>query len=187
MAPIQLPTVEALIKNLNLQAHPEGGYYAETNRTPSAVPTSDHDLTTSIYYLMYRSIDEPRCARSSLHCLTRATETFYLHPSTASATLVEVDADGVDRGVATARLIRLGWDVASGEVSQHTFRQGVWFGGVTNAVEEGEYTLVGCACAPGFDYKEFQMIKDHPDVVEVLTSTFKDKDKLVWDFLSRLL
>ncbi|KAI8911249.1 RmlC-like cupin domain-containing protein [Powellomyces hirtus] len=184
----QLPSVEELITCLHLQSHPEGGWFAESNRTPAdpTTGTATRDLTTSIYFPMYSDPTHPERARSSLHRLGHTSETFYLHPSTASATLLEIDMEQGGRGEApSARLVHLGSDVARGEVSQYMFRAGVRFGGVTDAAE-GEYTLVGCNCAPGFDEDDFQMIKDHPEVPETLSKTFRD-DKAVWDVLSRLL
>jgi len=58
------PTANSvLIKTLNLQRHPENGYFVETDRQPAQVPSPFADnklrsLSTSIYYLLTH--DEPQ-------------------------------------------------------------------------------------------------------------------------------
>ncbi|KAJ3183131.1 hypothetical protein HDU87_007554 [Geranomyces variabilis] len=182
--PLALPSADAVILALQLSPHPEGGHFRETNRTKGKGSADGRDLTTSIYYLMHK--DERRSGTdiSKLHRLRSTSETFYLHPSTASATVLEISGAGPHD--ATAKVVTLGWGLANNEVMQHTFTAGSWFGAVTNAQQPGEYTLIGCGCAPGFDEADFDVISKHPDVAEDLQKSFKS-DPRVWPLLSRLL
>ncbi|KAJ3153760.1 hypothetical protein HDU86_005093 [Geranomyces michiganensis] len=180
--PLALPSAETLISALKLLPHPEGGRFRETNRTKAKGADDGRDLTTSIYYLMLNS-EHPGTGISKLHRLRSTSETFYLHPSTASGTIVEISGSGEN---AVAAIVALGWDVTKGEVMQHTFSAGSWFGAVTNAEQLGEYTLIGCNCAPGFDEADFDIIDDHPNVAQDLKDNFKNNPS-VWKVLSRLI
>lgn len=44
--------IQELVKTLNLQAHPEGGFYAETYRSSEEIPGKDRQLMTSIYFCL---------------------------------------------------------------------------------------------------------------------------------------
>ncbi|KAI8593815.1 RmlC-like cupin domain-containing protein [Geranomyces variabilis] len=181
--PPALPSADDVISALQLLPHPEGGHFRETNRTKGKGGVDGRDLTTSIYYLMHKDERREGTDISKLHRLRSTSETFYLHPSTASATVLEISGIGHD---AKANVVTLGWDIAKNEVMQHTFTAGSWFGAVTNAQQAGEYTLIGCGCAPGFDEADFDIISDHPDVAKDLKQHFKS-DPRVWKVLSRLL
>jgi predicted cupin superfamily sugar epimerase len=52
------PRAKSLIAYLDLQSHPEGGYYREIFRSASRVWLADHraerSVLTAIYYLLWR-------------------------------------------------------------------------------------------------------------------------------------
>lgn len=41
-----------IIKKLNLQAHPEGGYFSEMYRSEMTIPGIERQLMTAIYFLL---------------------------------------------------------------------------------------------------------------------------------------
>lgn len=187
-SPPLLPTAQTLITQLNLTPHPEGGHYTETYR---ASQTHHHTpISTSIHFLLHHHPANPdaNIYRSKLHKLTVA-ETFYLHPSTHPATLIELHNLDVksDEKKPEIKIITLGWDITQNHVTQHTFSPGVWFGAFTNAQlndEEG-YTLVGCNCSPGFSAEVFQMIDQRPDVRQRVVDVWDGSD--MWEVLERVL
>ncbi len=44
--------LQALIEELGLQTHPEGGYYKETFRSPELLSDRDRNLITAIYFIL---------------------------------------------------------------------------------------------------------------------------------------
>ena len=143
------PTVAELIRFLNLQSHPEGGYYAETYRAAGSIPRGvllggfhgDRNHSTGIYYLL------PAGAKSRLHRLVPDEMMhFYLGDP---LTLVIIDPQGrVEETV-------LGSDLSRGHQLQKVIPGGSWFGLYPNPGTE--YGLLGCTVAPGFDFADFEV------------------------------
>ncbi len=140
--------VDYWIKNLNLQAHPEGGFYKETYRsqeniTASSLPArfgGDRNFSTAIYFLL-RSQD-----RSVFHRIKADELWHFYHGSTLSIYIL------TDQGL---QIQKLGTDLLSGESLQVMVPANCWFGA---RVEEKEtYALCGCTVAPGFDFQDFEM------------------------------
>jgi predicted cupin superfamily sugar epimerase len=53
------------------------------------------------------------------------------------------------------RIIRLGRDMAAGEVFQAVVPAGCWFG--SKPAPGSAFSLVGCTVAPGFDFTDFEL------------------------------
>ena len=112
-------TAERLIKLLNLQPHPEGGYYAETYRSNELIPkellerySGPRSYGTAIYYLL-----TPQTF-SAIHRL--ATDEIYHFYLGDSVVLILLQQDG------SGRLVTLGSDVASGMQLQTVVSRGTW-------------------------------------------------------------
>src|SRR4051812_44912056 len=68
-------TAKALIENLQLKPHPEGGYYKETYRSAETVaigPEKVRNISTAIYYLLENE------DRSHLHRI-QSDELWFFH------------------------------------------------------------------------------------------------------------
>ena len=74
--------------------------------------------------------------------------------------------------------LKLGPDFAAGESFQVVVAAGCWFGAEVSG--PGEYSLVGCTVAPGFDFADFQMgsrsdllraYPQHKEIINRLTGT----------------
>jgi predicted cupin superfamily sugar epimerase len=136
-----------IVKALDLQPHPEGGYFRETYRASEAIPIAGLDrryggaraTSTAIYYLLEAG------QRSALHRL-KSDEIFHFYTGDP-LTIIEIAPDG--RFTETL----LGADFAAGAVPQHVIPAGTWFG----AVPTGRFSLVGCTVAPGFDFADFEL------------------------------
>jgi predicted cupin superfamily sugar epimerase len=127
----------AIIARLALKPHPEGGYYRETFRD-SRADDSGRSRSTAIYFLLARG------ERSHWHRID-AVEVWHYYAGSA-LTLQIADHDGT-------RSVRLGADLAAGECPQAVVPAGAW-----QAAEScGDWTLVGCTVAPGFDFGTFEL------------------------------
>jgi predicted cupin superfamily sugar epimerase len=132
-----LPSAAEIIARLELKPHPEGGHYRETFRD-TRVDADGRSLSTAIYFLLVRG------ERSHWHRID-AVEMWHYY---AGAPLSLRIAD--DGG---PRIVRLGPDLAAGEVPQATVPAQAW----QSAESCGDWTLVGCTVAPGFDFAKSQM------------------------------
>jgi predicted cupin superfamily sugar epimerase len=125
-----------VMRLLELRPHPEGGHFRETFRDQRNC--DGRSASTAIYYLLAAG------ERSHWHRIDSA-EVWHWHAGAALALRVA----GPD-GTAT---LRLGPDLAAGERPQAIVPAGAW-----QAAESlGEWTLVGCTVAPGFDFSGFEM------------------------------
>ena len=142
-------TTTALISALGLIKHPEGGWFRETYRSAGQIPEDAlpecfnglRSCCTAIYFLLEQG------DYSALHRI-KSDELWFFHGG-ASLTIHLLTADG------NCSAIRLGADIAAGEVLQAMVPAGTWFGAEMSG--GGEYSLVSCTVAPGFDFADFEM------------------------------
>ncbi|HEX7883303.1 MAG TPA: cupin domain-containing protein [Afipia sp.] len=130
-------TARDVIAQLNLKPHPEGGHYRETFRDPHTID-GGRAASTAIYFLLAR--DE----RSHWHRVD-AVEVWH-HYAGHALTLRIADSNG-------ERTIRLGSDLSAGEQPQTIVPAHAW----QAAESTGDWTLVGCTVAPGFDFAKFEL------------------------------
>ncbi len=164
------PAARALVDTLGLAAHPEGGYYRETFRSPLALrglpwvaSDGERSASTAIYFLL------PGGVFSAFHRVI-ADEVWHHYQGDAVLLHTLGEAEG-------HQVIRLGSDVGAGERPQHVVRGGVW----QAAVAMGErYALCGCTVAPGFDFADFVMPSR-----EDLTAAFPAQADVIATFTRR--
>jgi uncharacterized protein len=126
-----------IIARLDLKPHPEGGHYRETFRD-SDLDASGRSRSTAIYFLLARG------ERSHWHRVD-AVEVWHYYAGDP-LTLQIADRDG-------ARNLRLGPDLAAGEVPQAIVPAQAW----QAAEGTGDWTLVGCTVTPGFEFAGFEL------------------------------
>ncbi|MEH2480270.1 putative cupin superfamily sugar epimerase [Nitrobacteraceae bacterium AZCC 2146] len=136
-SPQPAPGAAEIIARLELKPHPEGGYYRETFRD-SRADANGRSASTAIYFLLARH------ERSHWHRID-AVEVWHYY---AGSVLTLEIAD--DRG---ARVVRLGPNLAAGEQPQAIVPPHAWQAASTT----GDWTLVGCTVAPGFDFATFEL------------------------------
>lgn len=133
-------TAEEVIQLLRLALHPEGGYYRQTFRGLSiGGADGERYASTAIYYLLTAG------NISSWHRVVDADEVWHFY---AGAPLELTVADGPKRSTTI-----LGSDLAAGQRPQGVVPVGVW----QTARTLGEWSLVGCTVAPGFQFENFEM------------------------------
>ena len=135
-----MPSAADIIAQLELKPHPEGGHYRETFRDVRT-DAQGRSRSTAIYYLLRRG------ERSHWHRID-AVETWHYY-SGASLTL-KIANEGCGPHTVT-----LGPDVIAGERPQAIVPAGAW----QAAESTGDWTLVGCTVAPGFEFASFELAK----------------------------
>jgi predicted cupin superfamily sugar epimerase len=126
-----------MIRLLDLKPHPEGGHFRETFRDTRTID-GKRAASTAIYFLLARG------ERSHWHRVD-AVETWHYY---AGAPLTLEIGDGDARTTLT-----LGPDIAAGEQPQGIVPAGAW----QAAQSLGDWTLVGCTVAPGFEFSGFEL------------------------------
>jgi len=131
-------TADEVITLLNLQPHPEGGYFAETFRD-DVTDAAGRAASTLIYFLL------PEGVLSRWHKVD-AVETWHWYAG--SPLELSISPDGREKQVLT-----LGNNLAAGERPQGIVPRHGW----QQARSLGAWTLVGCTVAPGFRFEGFEM------------------------------
>lgn len=151
------PEVQALIEQLGLEAHPEGGYFRETYRSPYQLEQQDRQLMTSIYFLLTDT------NVSRFHRIT-ADECWYFHTGTPII-VHTLDENGHYEFV-------LGNDVTNGQLPFYLVKGGTIFG--SSVLGDKGYALVSCAVAPGFDFRDFELFD-----TETLLRQFPEAETII--------
>ncbi|WP_395017272.1 cupin domain-containing protein [Dongia sp.] len=142
--------VSAIVEQLQLQPHPEGGWFRETYRAAESVVAAalprrfngERSISTAIYFLL----EAGQC--SHLHRI-KADEVWHFYAGDP-LDVVEIDPAG------SLRTTRLG----GGLLYQHVVPAGSWFGAAPAADSRFSptgFSLVGCTVAPGFDFADFEL------------------------------
>ena len=138
-------TADDWIACLQLEPHPEGGYFRRSYTAELTLVLPDRagprPVATAIYYLLKGG------QRSRLHRL-KSDELWHFY--TGSPLTVHV-LDG--EGQCAARL--LGNDPTLGQQFQLSTSAGCWFGATVD--DPAGFSLVGCTVAPGFDFADFEL------------------------------
>jgi hypothetical protein len=129
---------DALIAQLKLQPHPEGGHFRETFKDTN----SGRAHSTAIYFLL-------KAGEASRWHRVDAAEVWHFYR-------------GAPLELRIGKAIHiLGPEIEIGQQPQLVVPPGEW-----QAVRSlgdkalGDYTLVGCTVAPGFEFSKFEMAPD---------------------------
>src|SRR5579863_7304299 len=127
-----------IIARLELKPHPEGGHYRETFRD-ARLDATGRARSTAIYFLLARG------ERSHWHRID-APEIWHYYAGDALTLQIANDD-------CAPHLVKLGPDLASGERPQAIVPATAW----QCAETTGNWTLVGCTVAPGFEFAKFEL------------------------------
>jgi len=144
-------TAEQIIKMLDLEPHPEGGYYRETYRSEEGIPeqglpegySGPRCFSTAIYYLLTPD------TRSRMHRLA-SDEIFHFYLGDPVIWVLLFPGGDV-------RKVTMGSLVERGHRLQSAVPAGTWFGGFL--ADGGTFGLMGTTMAPGFDEDDFTLGK----------------------------
>lgn len=139
---------EFWIEQLQLQPHPEGGYYRETYRSKGAYSFNENtpfkgprSWATSIFYLLKGR------ERSMLHRI-HSDELWFYHAG--SPLTVHIFPEKGEPSNFT-----LGLPGNNHNLLQETVPAESWFGASLEEPDENNFALVSCVVAPGFDFRDF--------------------------------
>ena len=128
---------DAVIAQLKLAPHPEGGYFRETFRDTS--PKGGRAASTAILFLL-------KAGETSRWHRVDAVEIWHFYR-------------GAPLELRIGKAVQvLGPDLAKGQQPQLVVPKGVWQAASSLGDKAlGDYTLVGCTVAPGFEFSGFEM------------------------------
>lgn len=157
------------IELLNLQPHPEGGFYREVYRSDEIISRNflpirfdnDHNISTSIYFLLDGN------QISKFHRL-KSDEIWHFYDG-CSVIIYIIDENG------NLSSVTLGANLQIGECFQTVIKRNHWF--AAELLNKNSFCLVGCVVAPGFDFKDFELARR-----EVLIKNFPQHTKLIEKF-----
>ena len=158
------------IQRLQLEPHPEGGYFRQSYRSEvviarEALPagfSGARAVSTAIYFLLEGK------NFSAFHRL-RSDELWHFYAGEPLVVHV-IEPEG------KYFPILLGREPEAGQILQAVVRAGSWF--ASHVADWSSFSVVGCTVAPGFDFEDFEMGKrgdlvglypQHREVVERLT------------------
>jgi len=134
----QTLTADDVIRLLDLKPHPEGGHFREMFRDARQVD-GERAASTAIYFLLARG------ERSHWHRVD-AVEVWHWYAGAPLELDIAQHEGRIER-------VTLGNDLASGERPQGVVPAHAWQAAQTL----GDWTLVGCTVAPGFDFSGFEL------------------------------
>lgn len=151
---------EQLIEQLGLKPHPEGGCYKEIFRSSKKVQPQDdrpeRDGLTVILFLLYKG------QISKWHRVRSDESWHFLEGSPLQ--LYQVDGE-----METVEEKTLG-STAEDDSAVEVVPADSW----QAAESTGLYSLVSCTVGPGFDFEDFEMLKDLPGLSDKLTEQLPD-------------
>ena len=160
-----LTRADELILQLQLLPHPEGGYYRETYRSRSAVqllsPPELRSAVTTIFFLLKRG------QFSRFHQVTSDEIWHFYEGDPLELTWGELDGTACEQR-------RLG-PVAADQSPVLVVPAHAW----QAARSTGDYTLVGCTVAPGFEFQHFRMLRDLPVEAERVQALYPELAALI--------
>lgn len=157
-----------IINLLELQPHPEGGFYREMYRSKKRIrdfdTSADKCAYTTIYYLLGGQ------DFSSWHRI-QSDETWFYHSGCDLLVYYFDEARALQTtqvGLASMNL-------------QATIPANTWF--AAKPIQEDSFSLVSCAVAPGFEFGEFELGAE-ADLLKVFGNN--EKSKIAIQALTRL-
>ena len=156
------------IDKLQMIKHPEGGYFKETYRSNEVLETrelpkryeSERCFGTSIYFLL--TIESV----SNFHRL-KSDELWHFHQGgVARIHFISPEGEYYHKDI--------GADFEKGETLQVIIPKNSWFAA---EVITGDFILVGCTVAPGFEFQDFELADSmncHIEVFGGIGSRWRD-------------
>jgi uncharacterized protein len=134
---------------LNLQPHPEGGYFREVYRSDEILKKEslpnrfdgDRNFLTAIYFLLEGE-------QTSKFHLLKSDEQWHFYDG-CPVKIYILNENG-ELSVTT-----LGDNISNGEVFQTVIKRNNWF--AAELIDKNSFCLVGCVVSPGFNFNDFEL------------------------------
>ena len=159
-------SAQDIIQKLNLQEHPEGGYFKETYRSVGEISLDDledgyagkRNYSTAIYFLL---------TSNNFSAFHRVRQDEFWHFHTGSPLeLHMISEEG------NCSSIIIGNNLEKDETPQFVVPGGHWF--AASVIGKDSYSLVSCTVSPGFDFEDFELadgeklIERYPEHKEII-------------------
>ncbi|MEO2061544.1 MAG: cupin domain-containing protein [Christiangramia sp.] len=143
--------IQNTIEKLQLQPHPEGGYFREIYRSPEIIPkkalknnySGDRNVCTSIYFLLTSE------SFSAFHKIHQDEIWHFYQGSRISLQIISASGEHSE--------IMIGNNLQKNEHLQYVVPGGNYF--AASVQEPDSFALIGCTVAPGFDFDDFYIPK----------------------------
>lgn len=162
--------IQEIIDRLDLQPHPEGGFYRETYRSSGAISSESlssgysgsRSYSTCIYFLLVSG------NFSAFHKINQDELWHFYDGSPVELHTISEDGNHSKH--------MIGRDFTKGQIPQLVVPGNHWF--ASKVSEPDGYSLVGCTVAPGFDFDDFVLAErknmldafsQHKEVIECFT------------------
>jgi predicted cupin superfamily sugar epimerase len=140
---------EKLIKQFDLQQHPEGGWYRQTYKSTELISAStlpkrfigDRAFSTAIYFLVEKG------NFSAFHKI-KSDECWHFYAGDPLNVYI-IDQKG------DLKVITLGNELNNEQTFQYIVPANCWF--ASRPAPGSEYCFVGCTVAPGFEFEDFEL------------------------------
>ena len=170
-----MKSAEYWIEKLQLQSHPEGGYFRKSYRATESIQAvhlpnrfnGDRSFSTAIYYLLKGE------QFSAFHRL-KSDELWHFY-SGSSLTIYLLNQEGV------LVELQLGDDFDAGESFQLVVPANTWL--AARCGRKDSYSLVGSTVAPGFDFIDLDfanrqdLIKEYPENTAIISQLTQPKPR----------
>ena len=165
-------SIETIIQTLQLEPHPEGGFFRETYRSVGEISkenleegfSGSRNYSTAIYFLLTSK------NFSAFHRVQQ--DEFWFFHSGSPIELHMISGSGEHTQVI------IGNRLEEGEVPQFVVPGGHWFAAAV--INADAYSLVSCTVSPGFDFDDFELAER-----QLLLDTYPEHSKVIKRF-SRL-
>jgi len=152
-----------LVKLLGMHPHPEGGHYAEVFRSAHSVQALDRNIERAALTTIYFLLAEGEFSR--WHRVESDEVWHYHEGDTIELLLFD------DRGPRRLHL---------GPVHRETRPSIVVPAGTWQAARTtGAYTLVACTVGPGFEFADFSLVADVPEIAARIATAAPDLAKFI--------
>jgi predicted cupin superfamily sugar epimerase len=162
--------IQQLIKRLEMQPHPEGGYYKETYRStgviePHHLPAQiqgERNFSTCIYFMLTSE------NFSSFHELKQDEIWHFYDGSPIDFHMITPVGEHIHQVIGT--------DFEKSQVPQFIIPGGSCF--AAKVIERDSYSLIGCTVSPGFSFEDFKLktraelkaeFPHHKEIIEQFT------------------
>jgi len=159
-----------IISGLNLQPHPEGGFFRESYRSNGFIHPKGFDenyigernYATAIYFLLTCEVF------SAFHRILQDEIWHFYDGSPLALHIISPEGE-------YSQTI-IGKEIDRGEFPQFVVPGGSWFG--ATVIRENDFSLLGCTVSPGFDFRDFELASctdllqkfpQHAEIIKKLT------------------
>ncbi|MEZ4684898.1 MAG: cupin domain-containing protein [Bacteroidia bacterium] len=159
------------IQQLNLQPHPEGGFFSESYRAAESVPAE----------ALPRRYAGKRCFSTAIYFLITSDKPSHFHKVASDEGWHFYDGAPVRLHMISPKgeyaTVLVGCNPDQNILPQCVVPAGYWF--AAEVSEPDSFSLVGCTVAPGFDFEDFVLGKK-----ESLAASFPDQKDIINRFSS---